>query len=356
MELGVCVASKIDDIDYVVEAERMGFTHAWMADSHMIWSDVYACLALAAERTSTIRLGTGVAVAATRTEPITAASIATINQIAPGRTFLGVGTGNTAMRIMGHKPMRIAEFDQYLTTLAPLLKGKEADFTWRGKVSPIRHIMPDEGFVNFADDIALYVSGFGPRSLALAGKHGDGAVLSIPPRPGALTKVWDSLEAGAEGAGRSIDRSQFYTSTLTTIVVLEKGESPDSPRVRRQCGAFAAASLHYSYDQYRNFGRSASSALIPGWDEYVNQMEQYPEEIRHQFVHRGHNCWVIPEDEKFVSQQLMEATCIIGSAEQIIDRLGTLGDEGLDQVMILPPFDPRFEVLAQVGEQIIPHL
>ncbi|MGB5755433.1 MAG: LLM class flavin-dependent oxidoreductase, partial [Acidimicrobiales bacterium] len=66
MDIGICVASKIDDIDYVVRAEELGYSHAWLADSHMIWSDPYACLALAADRTSTIKLGTGVAVAATR--------------------------------------------------------------------------------------------------------------------------------------------------------------------------------------------------------------------------------------------------------------------------------------------------
>ena len=48
MQYGICVASRPDDIDYVVEAERLGFTHAWLADSQMIWSDVYAMLALAA--------------------------------------------------------------------------------------------------------------------------------------------------------------------------------------------------------------------------------------------------------------------------------------------------------------------
>src|SRR3954467_12245112 len=103
MELGVCVATKIDDVDYVVQAEELGYAAAWMADSQMLWSDPYAALALAADRTSTIRLGTGVAVAGTRPAPVTAASIATINRLAPGRTFLGVGSGNTAMRILGHK-------------------------------------------------------------------------------------------------------------------------------------------------------------------------------------------------------------------------------------------------------------
>ena len=61
MDIGICVASHIGDIDYVVRAEELGYSHAWFADSQMIWSDCYASLALAADRTSRIRLGTGVA-------------------------------------------------------------------------------------------------------------------------------------------------------------------------------------------------------------------------------------------------------------------------------------------------------
>ena len=87
MDIGVCVASRVTDIDYVVHAEQLGFSHAWMADSQMLWSDVYASLALAAERTETIKLGTGVAVSGTRPAAVNAAGIATINALAPGRTF-----------------------------------------------------------------------------------------------------------------------------------------------------------------------------------------------------------------------------------------------------------------------------
>ena len=97
MEIGVCIASHIGDIDYVVEAETLGYTHAWLADSQMIWSDCYAALALAASRTSTINLGTGVAITGTRPAPVNAAGICTINALAPGRTFFGVGAGNTAV-------------------------------------------------------------------------------------------------------------------------------------------------------------------------------------------------------------------------------------------------------------------
>ena len=112
MQFGVCVASQVGDIGYVERAEALGYSHAWMADSQMLWSDCYAALALAATRTSRIQLGTGVAVSGTRPAAVHAASIASINALAPGRTFLGIGTGNTAVRVMGRKPQRIAEFDR----------------------------------------------------------------------------------------------------------------------------------------------------------------------------------------------------------------------------------------------------
>ena len=110
MDLGICVASHVGDIGYVERAEELGYSHAWLADSQMLWSDCYATLALAADRTSRINLGTGVAVTGTRPAPVNAAAIATINALAPGRTFCGVGAGNTAMRVMGLPPHRIAAY------------------------------------------------------------------------------------------------------------------------------------------------------------------------------------------------------------------------------------------------------
>ena len=96
MELGVCVASHIGDVDYIVRAEALGYSHAWLADSQMIWSDCYAYLALAAQQTRTINIGTGVAVTGTRIAPVTAHSIATINRLAPGRR--GIAEGQTRPR------------------------------------------------------------------------------------------------------------------------------------------------------------------------------------------------------------------------------------------------------------------
>ena len=60
MDFGICVASKIDDVGYIARAENLGYSHAWVADSQMIWSDCYAVLALAAQQTRKIKIGTGV--------------------------------------------------------------------------------------------------------------------------------------------------------------------------------------------------------------------------------------------------------------------------------------------------------
>src|SRR5256885_7223688 len=137
MDFGVFVATKIDDWQLIRFAEDLGYDRAWVPDSQMIWSDCYATLALAAANTRRIKLGTGVAIAGTRLAPVTAHSIASINQMAPGRTFLGIGTGHTAMRVMGQKPMPVAEFREYLKVVRALLHGEAVEYTFRGRTREI---------------------------------------------------------------------------------------------------------------------------------------------------------------------------------------------------------------------------
>lgn len=357
MDLGICVASHIGDVGYVVRAEELGYTHAWLADSQMLWSDCYATLALAADRTSRINLGTGVAVSGTRPASVNAASIATINALAPGRTFFGVGAGNTARRVMGLPPQRIKQFEEYLQTLAPLLKGEEAEMPAGDESIPIRHIMPDKGFVNFDDPIPLYISGFGPRSLALAGKYGDGAVLALVGNPAAMASVWHMMQEGARTAGREITpHGDYYTTALTTMVVLDDGEAVDSARVKAECGAMAMAAVHYAYDQFRNFGHQPPNALSGIWEDYTQLLESYPVERRHQRIHAGHNCWVVPEEEKFLTPEVLTASSMIGTKNELIEQLRAMQAAGLNQVMILPNFDTRYDVLERVAADILPNV
>ena len=75
----------------------------------MIRSNVWVVMALVHSK-RTLRSGTGEAVPGLRLAPVASNGIASINRIAPGRCFIGLGTGNTAMRMLGHPPAKVAEF------------------------------------------------------------------------------------------------------------------------------------------------------------------------------------------------------------------------------------------------------
>ena len=61
-----------------------------------------------------------------------------------------------------------------------------------------------------------------------------------------------------------------------------------------------------------------------------------PAERRHLRVHAGHNCWVLPEEEQFVTRELIEATCLVGRPDELAGRLHELERAGLSQVVLLP--------------------
>jgi alkanesulfonate monooxygenase SsuD/methylene tetrahydromethanopterin reductase-like flavin-dependent oxidoreductase (luciferase family) len=109
-------------------AEALGFEAAWLFDSHMVYSDVYVIMALCAQRTRRMCFGTGIAVAPSRIAPITAHSIATLNQLYPGRVVLGIGTGNTGRRTMGLAPMKLRDFRAYVRTVKGLLHGDTVEY------------------------------------------------------------------------------------------------------------------------------------------------------------------------------------------------------------------------------------
>ena len=205
MEFGTLIFPKperaITDPAY---AEKRGFTHAWIPDSQMIWGDTYACMALAAVNTKRIKLATGVAIASNRIPPVTAHSIATINQLAPGRTILGFGTGHTGRRVMGFPPVRHADFRQQVRELRDLLRSGETIHRAEGMERKVRFLHRDLRFINLDDPpIPLYVAANGPKTLALAGEFGDGIITTGVMAPERVGAVLRHVEDGSKRAGRS---------------------------------------------------------------------------------------------------------------------------------------------------------
>src|SRR5512139_1074479 len=214
MKFGAMIATRVSDWRLLVDAEEMGYDHGWVPDSQMIWSDCYAVLALVAAHTKRMRLGTGVAIPGTRIAPVTAHSIATINQIAPGRVFLGIGTGHTAMRVMGMDAMKPKPFAEYLRVVRALLHGEEVEYTLNGVTRPIRFLHQDMGFFDVENPVPIYVAANGPQALAAAGAYGDGRISAGGEPMGVFTNNLARVRAGAAAIGRELP-TDFHTACLT---------------------------------------------------------------------------------------------------------------------------------------------
>ena len=105
---------------------------------------------------------------------------------------------------------------------------------------------------------------------------GEGLVLSIPPDPGFMYRALNNAQAERLVLSKTLNQQNFYTTSLTTAVILEPGESFTSERVLRECGAFVIASLHYVYDKIRQFGGDPPGHLRHIWDEYRALVEKTP--------------------------------------------------------------------------------
>ncbi|MHC4933311.1 MAG: LLM class flavin-dependent oxidoreductase [Planctomycetota bacterium] len=227
MRFGAMIATKIDDWQVLPYVESIGFESGWVPDSQMIWSDCYAVLALAAHHTSTLRLGTGVAIAGTRTAPVTAHSIASINRLAPGRVFLGIGTGHTAMRVMGFDPVKPSAFRDYLRVVRGLLHGEEVEYTLGGETREIRFLHEGLGFIDVEHHVPIYVAANGPRALEAAGMYGDGRISAGNEPDDRLRGVLELMNVGARKVGRVLP-DDFHTAALTFSCVLSARPSGSS--------------------------------------------------------------------------------------------------------------------------------
>ena len=341
----------VDEIGFFSHAENLGYDAVWVTDSQMLFSDCYAVLALAARQTSRLRLGPGVAICGTRIPPVHVAAMATLNRLAPGRVHLGLGTGNTATRTMGQPPMRIAEYARYLRVVRGLLRGEVVEYAHDGGARPLKMLIREKKYMSLEPPIPLYVSGFGPRAMELAGEFGDGLVFAIPPRGIAPAEALRHCHAGAARIGRRLD--DFHACALTNIVLLDPGEPADSERVIRTVGPNVMASVYYFYDAVRERGIEPPPFLRRIWKRYCALVEAVPKEHRHFRTHEGHYTYLHPGEAELIDADLVRATCLVGTADELIERIHELERGGLRELMFATGVDEKWRFSQDFARQII---
>lgn len=321
MKFGIHGPATVSRIDRIVRAEQLGYDAVYFGDSPIIYSDVFATMALAAQATKKMTIGTGIAVAGLRMPQTVAAGFATINKLAPGRVIAGLGTGHTGYTLIGQEsPVSQADFREFVRVVKGLMAGEEVEFTFNGETKPIKFLMPDLGFIDVEHKIPIYLAAMGPKGQQLAGELADGIFDSWGPMA-ALPALKENLRTGAARSGRSLDG--FQIAGENCIIVLEPGEDLTSDRVIEEAGQAICILLH---SFYHKFGRAPLDKVppfvAPCWDERCTMMEKWGDPRTAHFRKFADHGWFIPSEErKFIRPELIQIFFTVGRPEEIIDKI-----------------------------------
>src|SRR5262249_1722417 len=138
-------------------AEDVGFSMVGVADSQSVFRELYTTMALCAQATQRVRIGPSVTNPITRHPAVAAPGIATTDEIAPGRAFFGIGSGDSAILNLAERPSTLADMRAYVTAVRALQAAREAE--WRGRL--VRLTWAPRA-------VPIYLSAEGPRTLELA--------------------------------------------------------------------------------------------------------------------------------------------------------------------------------------------
>ncbi|HXG20142.1 MAG TPA: LLM class flavin-dependent oxidoreductase [Methylomirabilota bacterium] len=354
MDFGVCVLAKPETCAQQAKlAEEWGFSHVWISDTQMMAGDPYICLALAAQQTTRVKLCTGVAVVGTRIPPVTANSIATLNQLAPGRVILGIGAGNSAWRAMGMAPRSLRELRTAVQVIRGLLRGEEVDYQCGEDRRAIRFFHQEHGFMNTRDSVPIHIAANAPKAMALAGEIGDGFITSRTNSLAGWQDAWSRVSQGATNAGK--DPAALYTTMLTTACLLRPGEPYDSPRVKAEAGPWAMLAMHALYERVQNPAASpeAIRSIFSEYAAFVDQQRRRTGERYYLELHDGHGLYLRPEEARFVTPEVVRATTMTATPEELVERLRALETAGVKQVAFIPPLGAFEAFVREFAEKVI---
>ncbi len=177
--------------------ETAGYDHLWLTDSSLHTRNPYVHLALAARLTTRLLLGTAVTNPATRHPGIVAVNAATLEELAPGRTILGIGAGDRPLESLGLRPARLAEMRASIDAVRRLLAGDHVDHQGPGFSMADAHLR-----FEVAGRIPVYIAASGPKTLKLAGEIADGVIFLGGLFEDGIGYGLDRIQEGADRAGR----------------------------------------------------------------------------------------------------------------------------------------------------------
>jgi alkanesulfonate monooxygenase SsuD/methylene tetrahydromethanopterin reductase-like flavin-dependent oxidoreductase (luciferase family) len=85
-------------------------------------------------------------------------------------------------------------------------------------------------------------------------------------------------------------------------------------------------------------------------------LNEAPPEVRHQRLHNSHYSFVDPEEAQFITPDLIKATCLTGTPEELVEQVQSLAQQGLNHIMLYPPLNRQYRVIEEFAERVMTRL
>jgi probable F420-dependent oxidoreductase len=328
MEIGVVLQTNppaAQVVELARQAELYGFSHVWTFDSHLLWEEPFVIYSQILAATRKVVVGPMVTNPATRDWTVTASLFATLNEMFGNRTICGIGRGDSAVRVTNGRPATLATLREAILVIRELANGRAA--TYNG--STLRFPWGQ------SSRLPIWVAGYGPKALKLAGEVGDGFILQLAD-PAIVAWTVDAVRKAAARAGRD-------PSSVAICVAAPAYVGADLPYLRDQCRWFGGMVGNHVAELVNRYG--ASSDTVPAaLTDYIAGRDGY-DYNEHGRAGNAHT--------RFVPDEIIDRFCLLGPVSHHLARLEELQALGVDQFAIYLQHDGKEQTLRAYGDHII---
>ena len=298
-------------VKIAVKAEEYGYESIWIHES-LFQRDIVSYLSLILNSTKKLKAASGVINTYTRHPVVTATTFGTLGEFSNGRVIMGLGLGSfpTIPKIGQHifpvKETRpVNRISEYVELVRSLWSGINVNF--RGKFFQAENLQM--GF-RVSNQIPVYIAGLSSDILELAGKVGDGAILSPALATVEATRKMSSyVQSGEAIANRKVDKASYILASV----------DPDENKARENMRSF-----YFFLFQLAQVIKSEDLEPYSITEEQLAPMKQ---------------AWKkgdIAGAKNSVPDRAIDALSLTGTKEKVLSRLAEYLSADLDLPIIMP--------------------
>ena len=330
MQFGICFKGEVhpDRARYLTrQAEAGGFEYCWFFDSHILWRDSYIAMAMCMEHTTKMRFGPCVTNPGVRDWSVAASLFGSLVVQSGGRFDIGLGRGDSSLRVMGKRPANLAQVSEFADKVKAMIRGDAV--TYENCAAPVRFTWSN-GY-----ELPIWIAAYGPKAIKVAGEKGDGLILQI-----AEPEICQWLANQAVSAGQAIGRDMSNYSVMSAAPAYI---GPMDICVEKTKWFPAMVGNHVA-DIVERYG--ADTRSVP--KSFVSYIEK-----RRGYDYHKHGQSDNPYLD-FITPEIVESFGVLGTPQQHIEKIKRLESAGITQFNIYIDNGDEEKLIADYTEHVIP--